>query len=375
MRSAARSGFALPAAIFALVLLSALVAGALFVSVDELRSGRSDTAGQRALALAEAALDSAVLAWDSRRNTGDSVGARFGTGWRSVPNAAVSIEAVRLQRRSVSMSASALAVGDGRPIPVRQSVAVALRLVGAGVAARAALVTPGTVVIDGGIVDGGDSVRVRDAARVCDEPQAAAGIVVADATRITCVGCGSDYGPAVRGSPAVDVSGAVNPGVVELGDETRATLAARAAIDVPAGSFGPAASIANGECDRSDRMNWGDPTGGAVCGDWYPIIHVRGDATIVAGAMGQGILLVDGSLRVEANARFAGIVVVAGGVVVDGLGAEIDGVVFALASDLSSPSRIVNGGAIRYASCAVRRATLGSARLVRTAGRSWVELR
>jgi hypothetical protein len=91
--------------------------------------------------------------------------------------------------------------------------------------------------------------------------------------------------------------------------------------------------------------------------------------------MGQGILLVDGSLRVEANARFAGIVVVAGGVVVDGLGAEINGVVFALASDLSSPSRVVNGGAIRYASCAVRRATLGSARLVRTAERSWVELR
>ena len=40
-----RAGFALPAAIIALVLLSALVAGALFVSTEELRSGRSDVVG------------------------------------------------------------------------------------------------------------------------------------------------------------------------------------------------------------------------------------------------------------------------------------------------------------------------------------------
>jgi hypothetical protein len=91
--------------------------------------------------------------------------------------------------------------------------------------------------------------------------------------------------------------------------------------------------------------------------------------------VGQGVLLVDGSLRVEANARFAGVVVVSGNVVVDGLGAEIDGIVFALGNDGTNPSRVVNGGAIRYASCAVHRAVLGTARLTRTAGRSWVELR
>ena len=69
-----REGFALPAAIIAIVLLSALVAGALFVSTEELRSGRGDASDQRALTAAEWALDRAILAWDTQRNTAQALG-------------------------------------------------------------------------------------------------------------------------------------------------------------------------------------------------------------------------------------------------------------------------------------------------------------
>ena len=62
MAHADRGGFALPAAIMALVLLSALVAGALFVSTEELRAGRTDLADQRAMATAEWALERAIAA-------------------------------------------------------------------------------------------------------------------------------------------------------------------------------------------------------------------------------------------------------------------------------------------------------------------------
>ena len=370
-----RRGFALPAAIFALVLLSALVAGVLFVSTEELRSGRTDTADQRALALAESALDSAIMAWDSRRNTGDTVGVRFGAAVRSAPNVAVTVDGVRTGRRAVLVSATALAGGDGRTIPVRRTVAMALRLVGATVATRAALITPGLVVVDGGRIDGRDSVSVPDATRVCTPPAPGVGIATPDSTRITCVGCGTGYDPAVVGTPAVDASSTVDATVADLGDETRAALIARADIDLPAGTYVPTASVVGGACDVTDRMSWGDPSGASACADWYPIIHVRGDVTIAAGAAGQGMLVADGSVRVEANARFSGVVVATGTVMVDGSGAELDGIVFALGFDASAPSRVVNGGTIRYASCAARRAMLGSARLVRTTGRSWVELR
>ena len=69
-----RRGFALPTAIIALVLLSALVAGALFVSTEELRAGRGDVADQHALSTAEWALERAISDWDARRNTPHLVG-------------------------------------------------------------------------------------------------------------------------------------------------------------------------------------------------------------------------------------------------------------------------------------------------------------
>jgi hypothetical protein len=375
MQGTRRAGFALPIAIFALVLLSALVAGALFVATEELRSGRTDSADQRALAAAESALDSAVLVWNALRNTGDSVGTRISESSESpVPNVAMSVSGVRVQRRGVLLSATASVVGDGRTVPVRHTVAASLRLVGARVVARGALVTPGAVVIDGGVVDGRDVESVPDATRVCGEQQPGSGIITADVARITCVDCASGYDPRVLGFPAVDSSALTDVSTVDLGDETAASLASRATIDLPAGTYAPRPSVASGGCALGDASSWGDPSGASVCAEFYPIVHVRGDATLAAGAVGQGILLVDGVLRVEANARFAGIVV-ASSVVVDGAGASLIGVVFALGSGGSGPSRVVNGGVVRYASCAVLRAQLGSARLVRTVGRSWVELR
>jgi hypothetical protein len=371
-----RGGFALPAAIMALVLLSALVAGALFVSTEELRSGRSDTIEQRALAAAEAALDSAVLAWDRRRNTSDSVGARRTSATvAAAPNATVSVSIVRVDRRAVLVSATASAGGDGRAIPARHTVASSLRLVGPRVRVRAALITRGPVVIDGGSIDGGDSATVPDVTRVCPAGEPGAGIIVPDVASVVCAGCATDYSPSVTGSPAIDASGVVDASMPDLGDETRATLTSRATIDLAAGTFTPASSMTAGDCDRADRLNWGDPSGRTLCSEWYPIVHVRGDAVIAAGGVGQGILLVDGSLRVEGGARFVGIVVAGGAVIVDGVGAGIDGIVYALGTDASSASRVVNGAAIRYVSCAVQRAALGAARLVRTKGRSWVELR
>jgi hypothetical protein len=102
---------------------------------------------------------------------------------------------------------------------------------------------------------------------------------------------------------------------------------------------------------------------------------VLGSATLAAGARGQGILLVDGSLRLEDNAQFAGVVIAGNDIEVAGEGASIVGVAFAGDADGVGASGVGSGGTIRYSSCAVARATLGSARLVRTPVRWWVELR
>jgi len=154
-----------------------------------------------------------------------------------------------------------------------------------------------------------------------------------------------------------------------------ASLVRRASIDLPGGTMTPRPTDGEASCDLADPLNWGDPGGTSPCGDWLPVIHVRGSVVLSAGAVGQGILVVDGSVRVEGGARFVGMVIARGDVAVSGIDAEIAGAVFAAPGGSGAASRITDGGSIRFEPCAVQRASMMAARLVRTPERWWVELR
>jgi len=152
-------------------------------------------------------------------------------------------------------------------------------------------------------------------------------------------------------------------------------VATRVTVALPGGTAAPRPAGSAGECDRADPLNWGDPGGSGPCADHYPVIHVSGSLTLAGGSTGQGVLLVDGSLRVEAGARFVGIVIVADDITVVGADAALVGAAFALDADRAGGTRVTNGGAIRRASCAVRRAVLGTSRVARVPVRWWSELR
>ena len=371
-----RGGFALPAAIFSLVLLSALVAGALFVSTEELRSGRSDGADQRALAAAEWALDRAILTWDPRRNIEQPVGrtdtllTEYGP-----PNDEMIVVATRVQRDAVWMTAMATRGGDRQGTPARHTIGASLRLVGAGVPPRAALTTAGTVLVDGGIVDGRDPGTLGDSATVCAERASTAGIAVPDVSRVTCATCATAQGSGVLGTPAIDSSGLAEPDFVAVGREATASLVRRASIDLPGGTMTPRPVSVSDVCDRADPYNWGDPGGLSSCSAWLPVIHVRGSVVLGEGSVGQGILVADGDVRLDGGARFVGLVLAGGDITLSGPGAEIAGAAFAGMTNVAAASLVMNGGAIRFAGCAVGRASMAAARLVRTPGRWWVELR
>ena len=372
-----RSGFALPAAIFSVILVSALVAGALFVATDELRAGRGDGADQRALAAAEWALERAILTWDSRRNVTQPVG-RTDTLMTeyAAPNDTLVVLATRLQRRSVWITATATRGGDGRGIPARHTVAASLRLVDTPFPAPAALTSGGAVLVDGGVVDGRAAGPAGDStATTCTASVSAAGRRVPDVSRVTCPSCGTSPGSGVFGLPPIDSSGVTDSGFAAVVNATVASLVRRASIDLPGGTMAPRPISANALCDLTDPFNWGDPGGASPCADWLPVIHVRGSVVLSAGAVGQGILVVDGSVRVEGGARFVGVVLASGDVTVSGLGAEIAGAVFAAPGSAAVTSRITDGGAIRFEPCAVQRTSMIAARLVATPERWWVELR
>ena len=362
-----RRGFALPVAIFALVLLSALVAGALFVSTEELRTGRTDLADQRALALAEEALERAIVTWDTQRNTELAVGAStvieqrmLGSGDR------VDVTATRVQRLAIWITARASSATSGRLAPARHTIAAALRLCESPVPRLAALSAGGKVTVDNGTVDGSVAGTSAPSLACADAPLSdVAGILVPDTLLACGPTCTGAVPAGVFGSPPVTASGGLT---------SDSLLAGRAPIVLPGGAYVPRVAMANGACDAADPLNWGDPSGGP-CGHRYVVIHITGDLTLGAGARGQGILVADGTVRVEAGAQFDGVVVAGNDVEVVGADARLTGIVVARDRDGVTGSRVADGGAVRFSACAVQRAQLGVARLVRTPARWWAELR
>jgi hypothetical protein len=369
-----RAGFALPSAIMALVLLSALVAGALFVSTEELRAGRSDVADQRALAAAEWALERAIATWEPARNTALAVGATAmidssasGTG------DAVVVRVTRVQRDGFWITSAATSGGDGRSLPARHTIGASLRLVGPRVPTGAALTAGGRVTVDNGVIDGRVTPAAGAAPGICDEDDTvdAPAVAVPDPLVVCGPSCSGAPPPGVVGTPPI-VS---TSGLTSDSTGSPVGMTARASITLDGGTLAPRPVVSAGECDRSDPLNWGDPTGASRCADWLPVIHVRGSASLAAGSVGQGTLIVDGSLSVEAGARFVGVVIVGDDVRVTGSGAELVGVVIAMDADRAGGSRVADGGVIRLGRCAARRAALGASRLVRTPVRWWAELR
>lgn len=99
-----------------------------------------------------------------------------------------------------------------------------------------------------------------------------------------------------------------------------------------------------GRCDVDDLANWGSPDApDGPCGGFLPLI-VAPDSLRVRGGRGQGVLVVGGSLRLEAGARFVGPVLVAGDLVLED-GARLDGAVRVLGTlELRGDARIEGSG-------------------------------
>ena len=163
---------------------------------------------------------------------------------------------------------------------------------------------------------------------------------------------------------------------------TRATLSRRATLVLEPGTYVTRPASDGTACIASDPENWGDPAATSPCADHFPLVHVRGDAVLGPGSVGQGVLLVDGDVTFEAGARFGMslapvvvVVIASNAIVVRGAGAEISGVALAANANGAGATRIESGGAIRYGGCVARAAALGVAQLVRTPDRWWAELR
>lgn len=160
----------------------------------------------------------------------------------------------------------------------------------------------------------------------------------------------------------------------DFGDLTYDELAAVADIQLP-DSFnfgGTQPTVVNGECDESSPLNWGAPDDpSSPCFDYFPIIHVNGSIDVTGSGGGQGILLVDEDIKINGPFEFYGIIMVKDDIT---LGGPVDVYGAAFGGD----DMYISGATPRfwYSSCAAQRAVYLSklARPRLLPQRAWVEL-
>lgn len=93
-------------------------------------------------------------------------------------------------------------------------------------------------------------------------------------------------GGSVALSPGASIEGAIDSGAsgsALIGDLDLGRVASLAGVVLPGGRYGPRPSVAGGECDVGDPLNWGTADGGGVCGGYLPVVHIQGDAELGGG--------------------------------------------------------------------------------------------
>jgi hypothetical protein len=377
-------GMALAVAIFAMVVVGALVAGAFFAGTQEQRVGENQRRVQTSFGVAEAGAQERVLSWDpSTMNKrplycpcagGDSVvipdatapngsGSYGGWSFKLGPN----IFLIDVTGRDKASAAGAIAGGGG----ARQRIGMITRIAPVDFGIKASLTTQGIVSMSGNAnINGVDQVPTGWTS--CDPTGPAQAGVRDNGGNVTESGNAAVVGtPPIVNDPTVN-----NNTFTAFGGATYAQLAARATLTIPPGNYTTDAVVTNGVCDKTVLTNWGDgmnPAG--ACASYFPIIHVVGTATL-NNVQGQGILLVDGDLNVQGSYQFFGIVIIQGDLKTAGGGstdAHFWGGVMAKNADLSVQN-LSGKATLNYSSCSINAVLQATSQISMMRSRGWAQL-
>ncbi len=361
-------GIALAVAIFALVVIGALVAGAFFFGMQEQRVGRNAIRLQQAFAAAEEGANLQVAGWKTTVYNNMAVGDTFPFSGTVAASGAWYRGSVRRLNGALYLVRSE---GFNRDSTSRQQVGILVRLRPLEINVRAALETQGELRLGGSSdIDGHDTHPAgwSCGAYATDKP----GVRIKDSTLIATSGCSGLS--CVDGSAKVLQDPTINDSTLTtFGDVPWVDLIGLASKIIPAGTYRAQPTLTGTACNLTDPSNWGSPLSPAdPCGDYFPVVYVTGDLN-VNGVQGQGILLVDGNLDIQGGFQFFGPVIVRGALSTQGTGGHINGGVIAANVDLDQSS-VLGDAVVYYSSCAIARAVNGAASGAKLKERSWANL-
>jgi hypothetical protein len=370
-------GIALAVAVFALVVIGALVAGAFFAGRLEQQTGRNTLLAAEAGEVAEAGLNEALA--------GQTATTLLALPVNSSPNFATALPDLALTSgRTASRSINRLtehvfllrSVGTrtnalGGQL-ARRSIGQLIRLVQADLDVAAGLTALGDVTLTGASeVSGIDEVPGLWAGVACPPLEDVTGIRYNEG-EIKFSGNGT-----VQGAPDTLKDNSLTTNSMKEDFDKLKTLATLilSANNPPA--TGPVHVGDPARCDKSVESNWGEPSIQTdPCSNYFPIIYHYGNLAL-QGGRGQGILLVEGDLTATGGMVFYGPVFVTGTLSTAGnknQGAKFYGGVIAGNVTLDDTNKLSGQALVSYSSCAVKRALQNSSTPAALAERSWLQI-
>ena len=377
-----QAGFALPAAIGALVVIATLVTAGFFMSQQELRMGVASKHANMAVNIAQAGANEVMGNWNGYQLGNIAVWSDT-TITDTIATGVWEVSITNANNFVYFLTASGTVTEGGvRWAGASRTIGIVTKMLFADIDPPAALTTRGKTVVKGNALINGTNTTPPSWGPYCTglPTNDTTGVLTNDTSIISTSGKG-----AISGSPQYDQdSTIVDSTFTTFGDLSWTELTSLAQLEgKDISSLGSSITslapdtTASGRCDETVLTNWGDTIPTAACGSYFPLIYHGGPLLrIQGGGMGQGILLVDGTLDLRGGFLFYGIIIVQGNFETQGSGNRIIGAVMASNGSLDDQS-IVGGSEVTYSRCAVTRSILNNASLSRARPiqeRSWVDL-
>ncbi len=373
----ARRGSALLLSLIAVVVLAVISTGAVLGSMQEFRAGRNALVEQRAFAVAEFGLNREIANWDRSRNLPAPVGRAIGVTDSSPVYVAQGDSArvyiTRLTQNTFWVVAIGRAnIGNGQ-LEAQRQTHLLVRLAYPSITPGGAIVTAGNISVRGSADITGvntnpagwtqcPSIVGRDTFAISYAPGKTADI---------------QRPQQVIGGTHADPASADSNTYVRYGSENWQSLTANADITVNGGTWQPLPVGTATTCTYGASANWGEPSraGDAIlgCKDYFPIIYSSSSITINHGR-GQGILLVNGDVRLTGNMQWHGLIIARDDIVKGNGTFDLWGSVMSRNADVNDDNAINGNSSFKWSKCAVESALRGSAILTRAKHRSWVQL-
>ena len=361
-------GIALVAAIVALVVIGALVAGTFFISSLEQKTAENSMDAAEAYQAAEAGIVKNVANWDTGNNL---LATDAGTTIAQDSVAKGTYFNVTISRLNSSLF---LLKSVGTRNGTSQSLAMVLRTVTVNPNVGAAVTAKGNVSVGGNASIVGVNTTPTGWSGCSSSPDM--GGIRTSGTVST------NGGPTITGSPSkIQNDSSVTDALFQ---NPFNQFKAMATMSLPGGSgsgnyvtyngMAPSTTGSPLKCNRTDQNNWGEPlrTGSytSQCTTYSPIIYFDGNAKVTNGR-GQGILLINGDLSIAGNFSWTGLVIAIGQVKTGNGTSQVTGAIMANNADIGDQTNFSGTPVVSYSKCAIDYVLNSSAVARPLAMRSW----